>query len=99
MDSARDASPPILKAPTMLLYVDAQYASPYAMSAFVALHEKSLPFHIRPVDLGAGQNKTAAYAATSQTQRVPTLVDGDFALSESSAITEYLHETQPGAPL
>ena len=29
------------------------------------------------------------------TQRVPTLVDGDFALSESSAITEYLDQAYP----
>jgi glutathione S-transferase len=35
----------------------------------------------------------------SLTQRVPTLVHDDFALSESSAIAEYLHETLPGNPL
>lgn len=83
----------------MLLYVDAQYASPYAMSVFVALSEKALPFRVETVDLGRGQHTSPAYAATSLTRRVPTLVDGDFTLSESSAITEYLHDTQPGAPL
>jgi glutathione S-transferase len=30
---------------------------------------------------------------------VPLLVDGGFSLSESSAITEYLDEVYPGAPL
>ncbi|MGQ0511717.1 MAG: glutathione transferase [Betaproteobacteria bacterium] len=84
---------------SMLLYIDSQYASPYAMSAFVALHEKAVPFQIETVDLGAAANRNPNYTATSLTQRVPTLVDRDFALSESSAITEYLHETQPGAPL
>lgn len=80
----------------MLLYVDAQYASPYAMSVFVALHEKAAPFQISTVDLGTGQNRASDYAATSLTQRVPTLVHGEFALSESSAITEYLNDVLPG---
>lgn len=82
-----------------LLYVDAQYTSPYAMSAFVALHEKAVPFQMEAIDLGSGANRGDEYAALSLTQRVPTLVHGDFALSESSAIAEYLHETQPGVPL
>jgi glutathione S-transferase len=83
----------------MLLYVDSQYASPYAMSVFVGLKEKGIPFDMQALDLGAGANRTADYAATSLTQRVPTLVEGDFHLSESSAITEYLDEMYPGTAL
>jgi glutathione S-transferase len=79
----------------MLLFADTQYTSPYAMSVFVALKEKRIPFELKTVDLDAGANRAADYAALSLTQRVPTLVDGDFALSESSAITEYLEELQP----
>lgn len=81
------------------LYVDAQYTSPYAMSAFVALHEKKAAFDIVTVDLTTQANYAPGYTTTSLTQRVPTLVQGDFALSESSAITEYLDETLQGAPL
>lgn len=81
------------------LYVDAQYASPYAMSVFVALQEKALPFQITTIDLGTQAHHTPAYAALSLTRRVPTLVHDDFALSESSAITEYLDEVFPGTPL
>jgi len=77
------------------LYTDAQFASPYAMSVFVALHEKRLPFDLSTVDLGSRANRDASYAAKSLTQRVPTLVHGDFALSESSAITEYLEDVFP----
>ncbi|MNQ97649.1 Glutathione S-transferase YfcF [compost metagenome] len=81
------------------LYVDAQFASPYAMSVFVALHEKQLDFEMTPLDLAARENRAAGFSQLSLTQRVPTLVHGDFALSESSAITEYLDEVFPGTPL
>ena len=77
------------------LYVDSLFTSPYAMSVFVALREKGLAFETLTLDLDAGQNQAADYARRSLTQRVPTLLDGDFALSESSAITEYLDQAYP----
>lgn len=77
------------------LYVDSLFTSPYAMSVFVALREKGLAFETLTLDLDARQNQAADFAQRSLTQRVPTLVDGDFALSESSAITEYLDQAYP----
>ena len=77
------------------LYVDSRFTSPYAMSAFVALTEKGLPFDMRMVDLGRQANRLPDYAALSLSGRVPTLIDGAFHLSESSAITEYLEEKFP----
>ena len=95
---------PMVKASAMLetplrLYADAQFASPYAMSAFVGLEEKQLPFELVAIDLGTSANRDERYAAKSLTQRVPTLEHGDFALSESSAITEYLDDTFPATPI
>ncbi|MCD5990040.1 glutathione transferase [Pseudomonas sp. CDFA 553] len=81
------------------LYVDSQLTSPYAMSAFVVLREKGIEFELIPVDLEASENQSADYASLSLTQRVPTLIHGDFALSESSAITEYLEEVFPESPV
>lgn len=81
------------------LYVDSRFTSPYAMSAFVVLREKGIEFEISPVDLEAAENQSDDYARLSQTRRVPTLVHGDFALSESSAITEYLEEVFPQVPV
>jgi glutathione S-transferase len=83
----------------MLLYADSQFTSPYAMSVFVALIEKQLSFEVRTLDLAVGANNASEYAKMSLTQRVPTLIDGDFALSESSAIAEYLNEAYPNSPI
>lgn len=77
------------------LYVDAQFTSPYAMSCFVTLREKGIEFEMSTLDLEKLENQTSDYARLSLTQRVPTLVHGGFALSESSAITEYLEEVFP----
>jgi hypothetical protein len=64
-------------APRLLLYVDAQFASPYAMSAFVALHEKGLAFEVATVDLAANANHAAEFAGRSLTHRVRTRGVGD----------------------
>jgi glutathione S-transferase len=79
----------------LILYVDSKFTSPYAMSVFVTLTEKGLLFEIKTVDLVAGEQYKAGYADLSVTQRVPTLVHGNFQLSESSAISEYLDEAFP----
>ncbi len=81
------------------LYVDSQFTSPYAMSVFVALREKGIEFEMTSLDLDALENQSKSYASLSQTQRVPTLVNGEFALSESSAITEYLEDIFPQVPV
>jgi glutathione S-transferase len=81
------------------LYVDAHFTSPYAMSAFVTLREKGLEFELLTLNLDTAENQTEAFAQLSLTGRVPTLVQGEFALSESSAITEYLEDVFPQVPV
>lgn len=81
------------------LYVDSVYTSPYAMSVFVALREKQLDFALTPLNLEAGEQRAVEYGALSLTGRVPTLVHEEFALSESSAIVEYLEDTFPAIAL
>ena len=84
---------------TLRLYLDAQFASPYAMSAFVALSEKGLSFEVTTVDLAVNENLAVNFASKSLTRRVPTLLHGDFSLSESSAIAEYINESCSGVAL
>jgi glutathione S-transferase len=77
----------------LTLYVDARLVSPYAMSAFVALEEKQLPYSLKTLSLPDKEHHTAAYRAA--TGRIPSLVHGDYWLAESTAIAEYLAETFP----
>jgi glutathione S-transferase len=79
----------------LVLYGNAMWTSPYVLSCFVGLAEKGLPFEVQTVALQEGAHRSAAYVQTSFTARVPALVDGDFSLSESSAILEYLDEKWP----
>ncbi len=79
----------------LTLYVDSTYASPWAMSVYLALVEKKLPFTVKTLDLEAGENKSGPFKDLGLTGRVPTLVDGDFVLTESSAIIDYLEEKYP----
>ena len=78
--------------PVITLWSDADFFSPYVMSVYVALQEKSLPFTLKTVDLNRGEHLQAGWTGYAATRRVPLLEVDDFALSESSAITEYLDE-------
>lgn len=80
---------------TLKLYVDSLHSSPYAMSVFVTLKEKGLPFEMEAIDLEAGQNLAQPYRDLALTARVPALVHDGFVLTESSAISEYLDEVFP----
>jgi glutathione S-transferase len=79
----------------IILYGDDLLDSPYVFSAFVALREKGLPFELRLLDLGRGEQRAPEYRARSITARVPCLEHGGFWLAESLAIIEYLEERFP----
>lgn len=81
------------------LYGNSVWTSPYVLSCFVTLKEKSIPFVVETIELHQGAQHEKAFADRSATSRVPMLVDGDFTLSESSAIVEYLEEKQPLPPV
>src|SRR5882672_5088967 len=82
----------------LTLAVDSFWISPYAFSCYVALKEKALPFEVRAVSLPDKDHHRPEYQQKSLTGRVPMLQHGDFALSESSAIVEYLDDAFPGTP-
>ncbi len=79
----------------LVLWGDSLWESPYVFSVFVALEEKGLPYEVRLLSLASGETRGEDYAARSITGRVPALQHGEFWLSESSAIEEYLEEAFP----
>ena len=78
--------------PTLTLWSDSDFFSPYVMSVYGALQEKGLPFSLKTVNLDLGEHLQAGWRGYAATRRVPLLEVDDFVLSESSAITEYLDE-------
>jgi glutathione S-transferase len=79
----------------LTLYVDRFWISPYVYSAFVALEEKGLPYDVKTVALDKGEQHASEFRDRSITGKVPALRHGDYWLSESLAIAEYLAETFP----
>ena len=82
---------------SIVLYGDNLWTSPYVLSCFVALKEKSLPFETKIVSLGAHEHQKGEMTK-ALTARVPALEHDGFWLGESSAIVEYLDDAFPKTP-
>jgi maleylpyruvate isomerase len=75
------------------------FRSSAAYRARIALHLKGLAFDYEPVHLRKGEQNAEAYRALNRQELVPTLIDGDTAITQSLAIIEYLDERHPDPPL
>lgn len=71
--------------------------SPYAWRVWYALEHKQIPYTFKLLSFDAGDLQTPAFLALNPRGKVPVIVDGDFTLSESSAIMEYLEDSTPQA--
>jgi glutathione S-transferase len=75
-------------------------ASPNSRRVRIFLAEKGISMPLVPVDLGAREQLSDAYAAINPRRVVPTLVlDDGTAISEVPAILRYLEEVHPEPPL
>ncbi|MDE0941136.1 MAG: glutathione S-transferase family protein [Alphaproteobacteria bacterium] len=61
-----------------------------ALRVHWALQELGLTYQFRPIQSRTGETLTAEYSGHNPKQKIPTLQDGDFTLTESPAIVNYL---------
>lgn len=71
--------------------------SPYAQKVKLALYEKGVPFEAKTPDLFG--TTESAFLDSSPRREVPTLIDGDFTVFDSSIILEYVEDRWPTPPL
>lgn len=83
-----------MQAQQLTLYVDGYFTSTWDATCFVALTEKQLEFTASRALLRDGGVPEALRRATA-IARVPALQHGEFWLTESMAIVEYLEEQFP----
>jgi GSH-dependent disulfide-bond oxidoreductase len=67
-------------------------ATPNGQKISIALEELALPYEVRALDLGKGEQKTPEFLAINPNGRIPALVDDGFPIFESGAILLYLAE-------
>tara|TARA_R110002110_G_scaffold141601_5_gene329538 strand:- start:915 stop:1715 length:801 start_codon:yes stop_codon:yes gene_type:complete len=73
--------------------------SPYAQKVKIALLEKSVPFEARmPDGIGSGTSEDQ-FSASSPRMEVPSLVQGEIKLFDSTVILEYIEDAFPEPPL
>ncbi|MDB5435981.1 MAG: hypothetical protein JWR47_2238 [Phenylobacterium sp.] len=73
--------------------------SPYGQKVKIALREKGAPFEtVSPGGLGAG-GAAGAFIEANPRAEVPTLVDGEVRIFDSTVILEYLEDAYPTPPL
>ena len=81
----------------MILYE--YFRSSAAFRVRIALNLKGLNPERRYIHLANGEQHATAYKDVNPQGLVPLLVDGEFSLSQSLAIIEYLDENYPDPPL
>jgi glutathione S-transferase len=84
----------------MKVYLDPVSTTSRPILMFLSDHP--LPVEVVTVSLFAGENKAPAFAALNPNQAVPALTEGDFVLTEASAILKHLADkagaAYPAAP-
>lgn len=69
------------------------YVSPYVRKVLACLNLKGLAYEVDPITPFFGNNE---FERLSPLRRIPVLIDGDFSISDSTVICEYLDEAYPG---
>jgi len=73
--------------------------SPYAQKNKIALREKDIPFELITPDAFGSGDTSNDFLKVSPRGEVPTLVDDDIAIFDSTIILEYIEDNWPTPPL
>lgn len=68
------------------------WSTPNGRKVSIALEELALPYEVIPVNIGEKAQFDSEFLKISPNNKIPAIVDGDFALMESGAILLYLAE-------
>jgi glutathione S-transferase len=73
--------------------------SPFAWKVWLTLEHKEIDYTAKRLSFDKDETRKPEFLALNPRGKVPTIVDGGFALYESNAICEYLEEQYPQKPL
>ena len=73
--------------------------SPFAWKVWLVLEHKGLPYEFKRIQFNQAELKSPEYLALNPRGKVPTLVDGEIVVYESTAIVEYLEDRYPEQPV
>ena len=79
-----------------MIRIIGSFVSPYVRKVLACINLKGLPYEVDPITPFYGNDE---FERLSPLRRIPVLIDGDFSVSDSSAICAYLDEAYPGRPL
>jgi glutathione S-transferase/RNA polymerase-associated protein len=83
----------------MSLVVYEHPLSPYAQKVKISLDEKGVPYETRmPTAIGSGQPDTD-FLKSNPRGEVPSLIDGDVSVFDSTIILEYIEDKWPSPPM
>jgi glutathione S-transferase len=78
------------------LTIIGSFVSPYVRKVLACLELKGLPYQVDPITPFFGGDE---FERLSPLRRIPVLIDGELAISDSSVICAYLDEAYPQCPL
>jgi glutathione S-transferase len=78
------------------LTIVGSFVSPYVRKVLAAMNLKGLSYEVDPITPFFGNEQ---FERLSPLRRIPVLIDGDFSVSDSTTICEYLDDAYPGHPL